>query len=64
MMGVGGENMNYNDILKAIAKKYNTTPKQVETEMKLAIRSAGLNVSVQDFILKSTLQIKQRLYIV
>ena len=64
MMDVGGENMNYNDILKAIAKKYNTTPKQVETEMKLAIRSAGLNVSVQDFILKSTLQIKQRLYIV
>ncbi|MEE0928164.1 MAG: hypothetical protein UIG59_03145 [Acutalibacteraceae bacterium] len=56
--------MNYKQILKRLAKKHNTTPKQVENEMKLALQYAGLDVSVQDFILNSTLQIKQRLYIV
>ena len=42
--------MEYKKMLKQVAKKYNTTPEEVEEEMKKAIKAAGLNMSPQAFI--------------
>ena len=42
--------MNYNELLQTVADEYNTTPKEVESEMKNAIKAAGYNISPQLFI--------------
>ena len=46
----GGEIMDFNELLKLTAEEYGTTPSEVEKEMKMAIRAAGLNISPQMFI--------------
>lgn len=40
-MSLGGEFMNYQALLKIVALEYNTTPEEVESEIKEAIRAAG-----------------------
>ena len=42
--------MNYKRILQLVAKEYNTTPDEVEAEIKEAIKAAGLDMSPQMFI--------------
>ena len=43
--------MNYDQLIKAVAKEHSTDPKIVEAEMKNAIRAAGYDMEVKDFIL-------------
>ena len=56
--------MKYRQILEQIATKENTTPKQVEKEMKAALKAAGLDCHPKEFIEKASVTIAKRLYIV
>ena len=51
--------MDYKKILQAVADEYNTTPEEVEKEIKDAIRSAGLNITPQLFIAIVTAKVKK-----
>ena len=51
--------MSYEDILKQIAIKENVSIEEVESEMKMAIKFAGLNCSVKDFIETTASLIKE-----
>ncbi len=42
--------MNYKDILKQIARQEQISEKEVEEDMKAALRMAGLDCSVREFI--------------
>lgn len=56
--------MKYKKILKELSTKNNIPVKQLEKEMQNAIKVAGLECTVKEFIEKGTKLIKQRLYIV
>lgn len=47
---LGGDKMNYQMMLQLVAKEHNTTPSEVEKEIKEAIKAAGLDISPQLFI--------------
>ena len=51
--------MDYKKILRSVADEYNTTPEEVEKEIKDAIKSAGLNITPQLFIALVTAKIKK-----
>lgn len=55
--------MNYNKILREIAKKENVSVKEVEREMQKAIDLTGLNCSAKKFI-ETTKNCLKGLYIV
>ena len=42
--------MSYKKLLKTVAKEYNTTPKEVEKEIKNAMKMAGYDIEPQLFI--------------
>ena len=42
--------MKKNRIIDTVAKNFNTTPKDVETEIKMAITQAGYDMEVSEFI--------------
>ena len=42
--------MNYKQMLKIIAKTHNTTPEEVDREMRAAIKTAGYDISPEVFI--------------
>lgn len=42
--------MSYKEIIKTVAKEYNTTAGEVDKEIRLAIKSAGLQMEPADFI--------------
>ena len=46
----GGETMNYDALLKTIADKYNTTPEDVDKNIKQAIELSGHNITPELFI--------------
>lgn len=52
--------MNYNRILKQIAAKENISVKEVEREMEIAIRAAGLDCSPKEFIEKTALLVRKK----
>lgn len=52
--------MSYKEIIKQIAIKENISEKEVEMEMEAAIRLAGFDCSVEDFIKMSSKLIKKR----
>lgn len=56
--------MNYNEILRQLAIKENVSVKEIEKEMKTAIKSAGLDCSVKEFIETTTaaLILKKTIY--
>ena len=51
--------MNYEQLLRVIAKKYNTTPDEVEKEIKAAIKATGLDVTPQLFIAICATKVKR-----
>ena len=55
--------MKYNEILRQIAIKENVSVESVENEMQIAIKFAGLDCSVKEFIETTASMIKRR-YIV
>lgn len=42
--------MNYKEIIESIAKKHNTTAQEVDKEIRMAIKSAGLDTEPEKFI--------------
>lgn len=42
--------MRYKEIIQTVAKEYNTTANEVDKEIRLAIKSAGLQMEPADFI--------------
>ncbi len=56
--------MNYKDILKRIARQEQISEKGVEDDMKAALRVAGLDCSVREFIENAALLCQKRRYIV
>lgn len=42
--------MSYKEIIKTVAKEYNTTANEVDKEIRLAIKSAGLQMEPERFI--------------
>ena len=56
--------MKYNEILKKIAKDNNSSKKAVEAEMERALRLAGVNCSVKEFIENAANNLQNRLYII
>ena len=55
--------MNYRKILKELSAKENVPIKELEKEMQTAIKAAGLDYTVKQFIKEGTKLAKQRLYI-
>lgn len=56
--------MNYKKILKNIAEKEKISVKEVEKEMLVALRAAGMTCSVKVFLENTVKDINSRLYIV
>lgn len=56
--------MIYNEILKQIADRENVSVNDVEKEMDEAIRSAGIECSVEEFVDTMARMVMQRRYIV
>lgn len=56
--------MKYKQILRQIAHKHGITATQAHNEMALALKIAGVNMSVGKFIEVSAEKVKKRRYIV
>ena len=50
--------MKYNEILKQISIKENVPVKQIEQEMKTALKAAGITCSVKEFIQRTSIAVK------
>ena len=55
----GGENMKYEKMLREVAKEYDTTPEEVDSEIREAIKAAGLNMPPQLFIAMCAAKVKK-----
>lgn len=51
--------MKYKKILREVAREYNTTPEEVDSEIRAAIKAAGLNMSPQLFISMCATKVKK-----
>ena len=51
--------MNYKMMLQIIASEYNTTPEDVENEIKEAINATGLDITPQLFIAICATKVKK-----
>lgn len=54
--------MNYEEVLKQIAKKYNISTKEVEQEMQKALNLAGYNIEPKIFIASAIVELKKTIY--
>ena len=54
--------MNYSKILKQLTIKENVSVDELESEMRAAINSAGLNCTVKDFIVTTVTTLKKTIY--
>ncbi|MDE5604320.1 MAG: sporulation initiation factor Spo0A C-terminal domain-containing protein [Eubacterium sp.] len=52
--------MTYKQILNKVAKEYDTTPEEVEKEMKSALELAGYSCSVKSFIAMTASMVLQK----
>lgn len=62
MLLKGGELMRYQRLLEQVAKDNNTTPKEVENEMRKAIQEAGLDIEPSVFIALVTTKVRKTIY--
>ena len=51
--------MKYKKLLREVAKEHNTTPNEVDAEIRAAIKAAGLNVPPQIFITMCAEKVKK-----
>ncbi len=54
--------MRYQRLLEQVAKDNNTTPKEVENEMRKAIQEAGLQIEPSVFIALAATKVKKTIY--
>lgn len=62
MLLKGGKLMRYQRLLEQVAKDNNTTPKEVENEMRKAIQEAGLEIEPSVFIALVTTKVRKTIY--
>lgn len=62
MLSKGGELMRYQRLLEQVAKDNNTTPKEVENEMRKAVQAAGLDIDPSVFIALVTTKVRKTIY--
>lgn len=55
--------MSYQKLLEQVAREHNTTPQEVDSEMRTALQTAGYDIEPAMFIALATAKAK-RLYIV
>ncbi len=53
--------MRYKQILKSVAAEHNTTEKEVDKEIRKAIKASGLNMEPMEFIRLTTAMVKAKL---
>lgn len=53
--------MSYNKLLKKVAKEHKTSKKQVDTEIRKAIKMAGYDIEPDEFIAMLTLKVKNQI---
>lgn len=58
----GGELMRYQRLLEQVAKENNTSPKEVENEMRKALQEAGLDIEPSVFIALVTTKARKTIY--
>ena len=54
--------MSYQKLLKQVAKEYNTTPKEIDSEMRTALQMAGYDIEPSMFIALATAKAKKTIY--
>lgn len=62
MLLKGGELMRYQRLLEQVAKENNTSPKEVENEMRKALQEAGLEIEPSVFIALVTTKVRKTIY--
>ena len=54
--------MSYQKLLEQVAKEHNTTPEQVDSEMRTALQMAGYDIEPAMFIALATAKAKKTIY--
>lgn len=62
MLSKGGEPMRYQRLLERIANENNTTPEEVEKEMREALKAAGYDIEPAVFITLAASKVKKTIY--
>ena len=62
MLSKGGELMRYQRLLEQVAKENNTTPEEVENEMRKALQIAGYDIEPAIFIALAASKAKKTIY--
>ena len=54
--------MSYQNLLEQVAKEHNTTPEQVDSEMRTALQMAGYDIEPAMFIALAATKAKRTIY--
>lgn len=54
--------MSYQKLLEQVAKEHNTTPQEVDSEMRTALQMAGYDIEPTMFIALATAKVKKTIY--
>lgn len=54
--------MSYQKLLEQVAREHNTTPKEVDDEMRTALQMAGYDIEPSMFIALATAKAKKTIY--
>lgn len=54
--------MSYQKLLEQIAKEHNTTPEEVNSEMRTALKMAGYDIEPAMFIALATTKVKKTIH--
>lgn len=58
----GGELMSYQKLLEQVAREHNTTPQEVDSEMRIALQMVGYDIEPAMFIALATAKAKKTIY--
>ena len=58
----GGELMSYQKLIEQVAREHNTTPQEVDSEMRMALHMAGYDIEPTMFIALATTKVKKTIY--
>ena len=54
--------MSYQKLLEQVAREHNTTPQEVDSEMRTALQMAGYDIEPAMFIALATAKVKKTIY--
>jgi hypothetical protein len=58
----GGKLMSYQKLLEQVARGHNTTPQEVDSEMRTALQTAGYDIELAMFIALATAKAKKTIH--